>query len=331
MTDQNTKVEEASNVEKDPMEVLRENNPNLRITTAPLSTELIREFFDNKDLFYLLNISKSRLKGAQFLTFTTNLDLPCDAFFEEGYSYEEYEQILLAYMNQNSITRITSLHVMAAQMLLVAKGIPFTESPYNIQVSEEYVERFIEAHKDQISRWLHFIDSTQVFALQCIPRLREHYKPLDTFDVVDDRAYVGANAAMLYTIPEFIGNYFRADAYRLSYFKQQFDEYIFKGAHLSRYFEHKNNLAAILFSHYAQGTFKPSEIDNMLFKIGVFCKDMGFEDYVFNPDYVKQPPKPPADIPPPPKPPVDGQAVQDGQSVVGESSAGDAVPPESES
>lgn len=295
-------------------------NPNIRVTTAPLQGGEIREYFDNKELFYILNYSKSTIKGAQFLVYTTNLDLPCDVTFDWPLSYEEYEQILLAYLNQNSVTRMFGLHVMAAQMLLVAKGFTLEQVPYAMPVEIELITQFVEKHKEQVLKWLHFIDSTQVFALQSIERLRNHYNPRDVFDVVEDRSYVGANVAGLFAVPEFIGTYFCASEFRLSYFQHQFEDYMFKGAHLSKYFNHQNNLAAVLFPHYAIGTFVASDMDNSLFKIGVFSENMNLPEYVYDPEYkpvTELPPNPP--IPDAPKPPAesaDQGAVQDGQSVV---------------
>jgi hypothetical protein len=311
----NTPVQEATEAEA-PV------NPNLRITKAPLQGGEIREYFDNKELFYLLNYSQGTIKGAQFLVYTTNLELPCDVTFDWPLGYAEYEQIMLAYMNQNSVTRMLGLHVMAAQMLLLAKGFTYEQIPYTMPVYEKVIVQFIETHKDQVLRWLHFIDSTQVFALQSIERLRNHYNPRDVFDVVDDRSYVGANVAGLFGVAEFIGTYFCASEYRLSYFSHQFESYMFKGAHLSKYFNHQNNLAAVLFPHYAIGTFVAGDMENSLFKIGVFSEKMDLPEYVYDPNHqpavTGQPPSPP--IPDAPKPPeASAEAVQDGQPVVDQS------------
>lgn len=314
-----------------PESVQQEPTSNIRETIVPIPTPLLREFFGNKELLFILNYSKSQMRGAQFLTYTTNLDLPCDIFFEcdenNPIPFEEYSEILLAYLQQNSLTRMAGLHILAAQMLLLAKGVDYDVIPYELPISEEYIKRFIDENKELVERCLHFIDSAHVFAIHAIPRLKQHYKPEENFEVIEDRTYVGANLAMLFGMPEFTAYYFnRFSVYRLSYFKPQFEEYMFKGAHLSKYFDNKNNLAAVLFAHYAAGEFRAAEIQNPLFHIGVFSEQMGFPEYVYDKDYV--PAKPAVEEP---ASDAETTTVQDGQPVVGETGASDAVPSEPES
>lgn len=304
-------------------ESVTENTPlvdpaNIRRVTAPLGTADIREFFENKELYYIINHSQSKLKGAQFLTYTTNLNLPGDITFDEDLSYEEYSQIMKAYFNQNSITPLTGLHVMAAQLLLLAKGIPDELMPYNLPFDESFTDRFIDENKEQIDKWLHFIDSAPVFAVHSIQRLREHYTPFDNYDVIDDRTYVGANAAVLFTLPDFIFIYFTAKEFKLTFFNHQFNDYIFKGNHLSRWFDHKNNPIAFFMQAFALGEITAEEIDHPIFRTGVFSEEAklkGIEPYVYDPEY-KSPEQP---------------AVQDGQPVVDQPQSGQSVSPEPES
>lgn len=243
----------------------------IRHTVAPIPAEHIREYFVNKELFFVVNHSESKLQGASFLTYLTNLAIPSDIKFNYPMPYEEYELVMKAYFAQKSIIETAGLHVMAADLLLVAKGYK-GESPYTLPIEPEHRTRFINENSEVIERCLHFIDSTQVFALTSIKKLAEHYTPAQRFDTIDDRDYVPSNVAMLYCIPEFITIYFSGEdtKYKLSYFKQQYEEYIFKNNHLAHYFNSKNNLAALLFQHYAIGTFSTGEVTEGMFKIGVF-------------------------------------------------------------
>jgi hypothetical protein len=244
----------------------------LRHTHAPISTELIREFFTNKELFFKLNHSESKLQGASFLTYVANLDIPADICFNPDIEYDEYCDIMNAYFAQNSIVKLAGLHVMAADLLLTAKSGARSTSVYLPVVSDEFVYRFIEQNKEVVDKCLQFIDSTQVFALASIRALAQHYTPSTRFPVVDDRSFVGANLAMLYRIPEFIAIYFSIEgaSYNLSYFVQQFEGYIFKNEHLSKHFNSRNNIAALLYQHFAAGTFVATDITSDLFNIGVF-------------------------------------------------------------
>lgn len=267
-------------VEAKPDDAIPEEN--LRYTSVPIPTELIREYFTNKGIFYVVDYQKSRLKGSNFLTYLTNLAVPSDVNFGEVMQYEEYSEVMKAYLDQRSVVSCSLLHVMAAELLLFAKGLSYEALPYVTPVPKaSFLIRFIDENKDQISRWLHFIDSTQVFALSAIKRLNSHYKPKEVFENIDDKEYVGSNVAQLYRIPEFIAYYFSIDGaqYQLSYFTQQYEEYMFKNERLAKYFRSPNNFAALMFEHIAVGTFKASDIGYGMFGIGVFDPAKGIAEY----------------------------------------------------
>jgi hypothetical protein len=257
---------------------------DIRETAVPIPTDLIREFFTNKGIYYLVDYQKSRLKGSNFLTYLTNLNVPTDVIFGDRMEYDEYSELMQAYLNQRSVIACPLLHVMAAELLLFAKGFPRELTPYMTPTPiDSYLFRFVDENKDQINRWLHFIDSTQVFALSAIKRLNEHYKPIEIFPVIDDKEYVGSNIAQLYRIPEFIAYYFSMEdkgiKYELSYFKPQFEEYMFKNERLALYFRSPHNFAAMMFEHVATGSFKGSEVGLGLFNIGVYAPDYKGPEY----------------------------------------------------
>lgn len=244
----------------------------LREVTVPFPADKIREYFSDKSLFFIANYSESKLKGAGFLTYLSNINIPSDVKFNTPISYEEYAEIMKAYMESINIVNCAGLHVMAAEMLLVAKGLPYVRSPYALPIDESVIQKFIEEHRAMVEKWLHFIDSTQVYSLRSIKALNEHFKPKEVFPIIEDRGYVGCNIAQLYRIPEFIAIYFSIEdaTYKLSYFQEQFESYMFKNETLSKYFNSPNNFAALYFMHYASGLFKPEDIVHGLFKIGVF-------------------------------------------------------------
>lgn len=250
----------------------------LREVTVPFPADKIREYFGDKSLFFIANYSESKLKGGAFLTYLSNINIPSDVKFNTPISYDEYAEVMKAYMEQPGVVSAAGLHVMAAEMLLVAKGLPYERSPYALPIDSEVILKFIQEYKYLVENWLHFIDSTQVFALRSIKALNDHYKPEERFPVVEDRSYVGSNIAQLFRIPEFIAVYFAIEGatYKLSYFKDQFEEYMFKNETLAKYFGSHNNFAALYFSHYATGLFKPEDVNHGLFKIGVFDKNSEF-------------------------------------------------------
>lgn len=252
----------------------------MREVTVPFPATAIREYFQDKSLFFIANYSESKLKGAGFLTYLSNINIPSDVKFNAPIGYDEYAEVMKAYMESINIVNCAGLHVMAAEMLLVAKGLPYVRSPYALPIDEKVIQMFIEEHWSLVENWLHFIDSTQVYALRSIKALNEFYNPEMRFPVVEDRGYVGANIAQLFRIPEFIAIYFSIEnaTYKLSYFRDQFEEYMFKNATLSKYFNSPNNFAALYFMHYASGLFKPEDINHGLFRIGVFDPNSEFYD-----------------------------------------------------
>lgn len=255
---------------------------DIREVTVPIPTEAIREYFTNKQLFYVVNHSKSRMKGSTFLTYLTNLSLPTDIKFETPMPYEEYDEIMSAYFAQRSVVNLAGLHIMAAELLLVAKGLPYDMTPYALPIDPAYIQQFIAENKDMVNRWLHFFDSTQVFALSAIKKLDDHYKPKQVFPIVDEKEYVGANAAVLFKMPQFIGYYFAIPdtTYEMSYFTHQFESYMFKNQKLAFHFNNKNNYAAVLMlaianNHIHPGKIKPEDemFQSGLLTSGVFDKN----------------------------------------------------------
>lgn len=244
----------------------------LREVTVPFPATSIREYFQDKSLFFIANYSESKLKGQSFLTYLANINIPSDVKFNTPISYEEYAEVMKAYMESINVINCAGLHVMAAEMLLVAKGLPYERSPYALPIDDQIVLKFIQEYKYLVDNWVHFIDSTQVFALRSIKALNEHFKPEDRFPVVEDRSYVGANIAQLYRIPEFIAVYFSIEnaKYKLSYFRDQYEEYMFKNETLAKYFQSPNNFAALYYMHFASGLFEAKDVNHGLFRIGVF-------------------------------------------------------------
>ncbi|BCM95110.1 hypothetical protein [Burkholderia phage FLC6] len=250
----------------------------LREVTVPFPADKIREYFQDKSLFFIANYSESKLKGGAFLTYLSNINIPSDVKFNTPIGYDEYAEVMKAYMEQPGVINCAGLHVMAAEMLLFAKGLPYERSPYALPIEAAIVQQFIDSHKEMVDKWLHFIDSTQVFALRSIKALNDFYNPETRFPVVEDRSYVGWNIAQLFRIPEFIAVYFQIEGaqYKLSYFKDQYEEYMFKNETLAKYFQSQNNFAALYFMHYASGLFQPADINHGLFRIGVFDPESEF-------------------------------------------------------
>lgn len=240
-----------------------------RNVTAPIGTDFIREFFTNKNITFLVNHTQSRLKGAIFLTYLSNLAVPSDVRFDQPMSEEEYDTIMTAYLTQRTISKAQTLQLMMAQLILWAKGLPFGGIPYVTLVPESYILNFAKKNCATILKWLHFIDSSHVFAFSSIAKLKEEHDPLKNgVEVIDDKEYVGHNVVSLYDVPHFTELYFSIPnaGYRSSYFIRQYEDYMFGNEKFAKFFAVPNNMLAAVYEGVASGYVdlnKPEEIPEL--------------------------------------------------------------------
>ena len=59
-------------------------------TIVPIDLKNLKKYFEDKSESYMIDYEKSKLKGAQFLTYISNLDIPCDIL-----NYDD--ELLLSY------------------------------------------------------------------------------------------------------------------------------------------------------------------------------------------------------------------------------------------
>lgn len=196
-------------------------------TTAPIPlAELKRKF--TEDIQFVLDVDNSRLKGRAFLTFLVNLQINCRLEFK---STEGLIDLLVDYLQCPQLASIPDLEDLAINVLLAATGkpcaLPFDPAP------------FIEAHQELIETWLRRLDSLPLFALYCQPDLKadvEANYPEDT-----DDSMVGINFVRLIEhelFPLLIDGVEESD---YNWNKTYFNEYIFAGDNLFKFFASKNN------------------------------------------------------------------------------------------
>lgn len=238
-----------------------------REVTAPIGTEFIRDFFKNKNIVFLVNHTQSRLKGSVFLTYLANLAVPSDVRFDQPLPEDEYVSIMDAYLTQRTVSKTRTLQLMMAQVILWAKGVPAIMIPYSTNVPESHILALVKKSGRAIARWLHFVDSSPVFAMASIEALRKDHDPLKNgINVVDDKEYVGHNVVSLYDVPFFTELYFSTPnaGYRHSYFARQYEDYMFGNEKFAKYFDVPNNLLAAVYQGVASGYIdinKPEEFE----------------------------------------------------------------------
>ena len=146
------------------------NPDHIRISPVPLKMDSIKEYFENKELFFLVDYSQSQIKGNMFLTYISNLDLPCEILLE-GTSKEEKKSLLKNYMESRNLANSDVLRLGAAHAVLRYRNTE-TEGFYqNPVLTHEEQDEFIAENQELLRRWDQFISSTLIYMLQAFPAL----------------------------------------------------------------------------------------------------------------------------------------------------------------
>lgn len=216
---------------------------NVKKTIAPLSVDLIKEYFSNKELFFIIDYSESKIKERVLLTYLANLNLPCDIHFSEDVTSEDILSLLKAYMSSKTINDVRCLNSLTAIVLFRAKG---AIDPSNIDIpylNIEEVDEFIEANSDLINRWVTFLDSTIYFLIYSSTELREAMNIEESLEKIEDPDYIGLNVVNLFKIPGFYNNYLSCEVLtEPKFFTAQFKEPMFKGSTFIKYFDTEENI-----------------------------------------------------------------------------------------
>lgn len=237
---------------------------NFRHVSVPLSLDHIKEFFDNKELFFLVNYSDSKIKGNMFLTYISNLGLPSEIVLT-GATLEEKFELLKFYMETRNINDSGILKIAAAQIILENKGFDLSPLIQNPVFTREEATKFIELNKEMVNRWCTFLSSSIMYYVSSIPVLAEEMKIKDSFPMIDDPHYVGCNIVQMFSVPGFTEFFFAfPHEPQIYYFKQQFEEYMFKGKNLFHYFAHEENTLLLVFNELLTGTTNWNDMEKIL-------------------------------------------------------------------
>lgn len=209
---------------------------NFRNVTVPLEIDSIKEFFQNKELFFLIDYTQSKIKGNMFLTYISNMDLPCEILFLKASKAEKFE-LLKIYMETRNLNNSNSLKLASAQVMLEFNEFDTTQMLDNPGFTREECQEFIQANLEMIQKWDTFIRSSMIFMLTSIKDIEEEFQFKNTFKQINDPNYLGNNAVQLFSVPSFLEFYFsKQSSIELFYFKQQFEEYMFRGKNFFEFF-----------------------------------------------------------------------------------------------
>jgi len=236
--------------------------------TLPLGVEELKEFIENKGKFlYLCDYSKLELKGTVLYNYISNLELPVEFSFENS-SFEEKQEAIKSFMETRNIIKADSLRLTVASIILYARGIKVDEVFENMIFSNDEKKEFFQNNLELCSKWEQFLESTMIYAQKCVSldgeSGEEKFEFEHDFEVIDDVTYVGSNIIMMFSIPSFMELFFLTGSRtKLMYFKQQFDEYIFRGKNLYDYYFCEENEVFQMFLAQATGKVSLDELNRV--------------------------------------------------------------------
>lgn len=237
---------------------------NIRSTTAPLQIDQIKEFFENKSLFFIVDYGKSQIKGNMFLTYLANLDLPFEVDLNNASLQEKFD-IVKIYMETRNLNNSDVLRLTVAELLLTYKGISVEGLFRNSIFTQDQKTQFIEMNQDIFRKWDQFFSSCLIYLIKSFPDLNDELKVEQQFRVVNDANYVGLNVIQLFGMPGFIEFFFSKQSQEeLCYFKPQFEEYMFKGKNLFDYFNCEENTLMLLMTAVLNNSIKPQDLINFV-------------------------------------------------------------------
>jgi hypothetical protein len=208
-------------------------------TIAPISIEDLKKYFTDKTITYIIDYTNSTIKGQKLLTYLSNLDIPCDIVFTYK---EEEEELLKEYLNFQMICNIPELESCVVQLLLEYKGL----------AEQKRYETFIESNKQIIELWISKLNSLTLYNMYII-NAEEFKSFVRQFPIDETNDLSGVNFVSLLKREDFYDFYLDLEPSTMKFYKNYFEEYMFKGKNMYAYWATPNNPLFILTYGIAQG------------------------------------------------------------------------------
>lgn len=210
-----------------------------RYVTAPIPPQFMREYFENKEILFVIDYKASRLKGPVLLMYLINLAMPVDVQVNLK-DYDEFSELMLAYFEHPGVVDSMSLAALAGEVILHFTRVPKEYRLTQIPIEESFLERFCSENEHTLATWCVFLDSMLTYiGKRLAPALGADEPDPPILDKTD---VIGQNVVNLLRFPDFLSYYFSSSQLQAQvYFKQQFDEPIFGGKYLAYYFLCESN------------------------------------------------------------------------------------------
>lgn len=204
-------------------------------TTAPIAIEDLKQYFADNTINYVIDYSKSALKGAKILTYLSNLDLPCDIEFEDSeQGRAERIELLKEYFNSPLLVNIASLEQMAISVLQQYKGL-----------GDYGLGDFIEENSEIITKWVSVLDSLSLYNMYIVDS-EEMKGYAKSFPNDADDSTRGINFVSVLKHEDFYGFYDIVNKDSLKFYPTYFDSYMYKGKSLYNFWAVENNPLFVL-------------------------------------------------------------------------------------
>jgi hypothetical protein len=196
-------------------------------TTAPISIENLKKFFIDKSTSYIIDYDNSTLQGSKFLTYFSNIDIPCDIVFD--YTNPNHLELLKEYIHSPCLVNIPTLENAAMLCLLEMKT-------KNFSMFGDFIDQNIE----MLTEWSRRLDSLTLFNVYSIQdeSLKQWAR---SHQVGQDSDNSGINFVRLIRNPLFDDYLQTIDAANLRYYPRFFEEYCFNGSNLYSFWANENN------------------------------------------------------------------------------------------
>jgi hypothetical protein len=219
---------------------------NILNVSAPIAIEDLKKYFTDKTTFYNINYAESKLRGSKLITYLSNLDLPVD--IELNVSQDELYELIADYMNSPMLVNIESLEIKVMSILAEAKGL----TKDNVHV------KFIQDNKDLVDKWISKLDSLTLYNMFII-NSEETKKFAESFPLDETTDITGVNFISLLKHTEFYFLYQKIDQSKLKFYKNYFNEYMFKGKNIYSFWANPNNPLFLLTFSIGSGQFKADQ------------------------------------------------------------------------
>jgi len=219
------------------MNTVTENNEIEVIkVTAPIALDIIKRYFTNRSLKFVVDYENSSLKGLKLLVYLSNMDLPVDIEFDP--TSTDGHQLIKEYLNASFMVDIPSLEMVVMNQLMEQKTANSNTSHALPNATE-------------LNEWVAILDSLLLFNLNIVGDAFS--SALNDFVVADKKDFAGVNFVQLLKYPEFYSFYESVDTQRMVTFPHFWNDYIFRGKNLFSFWATENNPIFLLTYGISEG------------------------------------------------------------------------------